>query len=238
MKYDSTIRSNDGNTTITNMVKITVTSSSNKKLNIDVNHLVFNDKKYYDKPSFLNLQEVNAMLAFDSEFDGTTAADIMNRFSLLGVCLAIDQIKRSPLHATVMRNVLTIGVKGHYTVFDYWSSQDRVLNRYDNCYLVLKKVQLLKNDTFFTDISSQHVQRKVLEDMGRWQFVPMNSKERVITEHPYISVGHLHEYANFDSQFINYPTMSTPAIVARDVHHVERIVNNGLPVEFYFNVCQ
>lgn len=254
----------DSNSTFTNMIKMTLAFNdySDKQQSIGINHMAFVDKKLFDKPKLLSLQQLNEILAFDDSCKDISKDDLQKRFNLLGVVLADDQTRRHTTNPKIIRNVYTIGIRGKYTVWDYWSSADRKLslNRYDNCYFVVKKVYLRKDFTYRSDINASHVQNKILESRIRWQVLPYNTRDRVLTSKDlkindkdkthtcdgsenmnevgfYWNVGHVHEYADFESRSHNYPTLSSTELVMTDVHHIMN-VNNGQPIEFYFDVNQ
>lgn len=192
-------------------IRTTVQTRTRDQNYVNVNQLAFIDTKIPDRPLLMNLQQLNWWLVNDAPelfnnpqvlnkwlvkdrrtqtiYNQVQAekAYIMDRFKLYGAVVNRDvdngddmPIERSP-------RAFTCTVKGVCHLLDYWSTKDRSLHAYDQCYFVLKKVLITPRDTFQSRLTTSihntgSPVRGNWPSMGKmcWQVVPWHTSDNYI----------------------------------------------------------
>jgi hypothetical protein len=251
-------------------VKITVSTRSTDQKTINSAQLAFIDNKEFDRPRLLSIQTVNSLIVqgatrrFDQtknkfvgprgELDHKKA--ILDRFKLLGV-VSNNDVDTGAIHYVRPPRTFTLVTWGDCHVLDYWSNRKNILRRYDECYLVLRRVKITSSYTFQDDLTvgrldipkEMHV--PVEKDTYYWQWVPVSCRRGSLpadllknewedkngtVRHEigsYLRVGHVHEYADI-APHKEYRIRDETS-VARDVAYLHR---NGRvrPFQFYLHL--
>jgi hypothetical protein len=255
-------------------VKITVSTRTTDQKKINSAQLAFIDNRDFDRPRLLSLQSVNALIVQEStrRFEGNNFVGkkgeldnkraILDRFKLIGVVSnndtdtdALTYGKATPFPRNP--RTFTIVTWGDCHLLNYWSNSKVNLRRYDECYLVLKRVRVDRGYTFQDDITvnrpnvPMESSRPIEYGEYYWQWVPYSCRrgslpaELLVNKTPsrngeqkfevgsYIRVGHVHEYGDVGNH---------KAYGMRDRHSVARDVSflhqNGRvrPFQFYLHL--
>lgn len=232
---------NKGLTQGTNgQVKITVSTRTTDQKRINSAQLCFIDNSKFNNPVLHGLQEVNRLIIqgstprFDqgrNKFDNQMGAmddkkAIVDKFKLLGVISNNDVDTDVLSYKSTMSydrgpRTFTIVTWGDSFLLNYWSTRTQTLRRYDDCFLVLRKIKLSGPDhSYQTDLTqSRHgipIPFDVPIDYSRhyWQWIPVSTrgeypKKELVNEWndpitgnkrvelgTYLRVGKVHEYGD------------------------------------------
>lgn len=249
-------------------VKINVSTRTTDQSKINAHQLAFIDNKDFDRPKLLSIQSLNKYIvenstrAFDGkkffgdvgEFDDKTK--IMNRFKLLGAIITNDSGNPSGMSIERGSRNFVVATWGSVHLLDYWSTNRRTLNRYDKCYLIMKRVKLNKEHSFQTDLSAsrhdipENFSRPIDYSQWYWQIVPYHTRDGAIDPSvftvtydkdgvsfvdvgTYWRIGHVHEYATIGTQSLFQ--MRNEYSVSRDVSYLHK---NGKvrPLQMYMHL--
>lgn len=257
-------------------VKITVSTRTTDQKRINSAQLCFIDNTKFNAPVLHGLQEVNRQIVALStpKFNENTGKFekamgplddkkmITDKFKLLGVVSNNDADTDVLSYKSCMSydrgpRTFTIVTWGDAFLLNYWSTSKQILRKYDDCYLVLKKVKIDKGHTFQTDLTqSRHdipipFETKVDFSRHYWQWVPVSArgtlpkdelvnkwtepvsgKERVEVG-TYLRVGKVHEYGDVGhhKNFANRDEYS----VSRDVTYLHGNARIR-PFQFYLHL--
>lgn len=262
-------------------VKITVSTRTTDQKKINSAQLCFIDNTNFDRPTLHGLQEVNRRIVERSTPSrlpsGKFASDmgpmddkktILDTFKLLGVVSNNDVDNDAISYNNTMAfqrgpRTFTIVTWGDAFLLDYWSHRGNTLRRYDECYLVLKRVKIDKSHSYQTDLTCNNhdipTPFNVDIDYSRkyWQWVPFTCKrgsipldqilkkekkydpktktlvEEDVEIGSYLRIGHVHEYADI-GHHVRYKKRDEYS-VSRDVTYLHR---NGKvrPFQFYLHL--
>lgn len=152
-------------------IRTTVQTRSRDQNYVNVNQLAFIDTKIPERPLMMNIQQLNwwfvehgiplfeqgkvqqewSIIDFKqipANLDQAEKGYIMKRFKLYGAVVNRDVDTENMMPIERQPRAFTCTVKGVCHLLDYWSTEDRTLRAYDQCYFVLKKV-LVGPDTKF-----------------------------------------------------------------------------------------
>lgn len=275
--YLSSNPMNPGNTnknylqTTNGQVKISVSTRTTDQRKINSSQLCFVDNNKFDQPKLMSLQAVNKMIVEYSSplfSNGTFLTkmgdmdkkeNIINRFKLLGVVSNNDSDDVLRYRYPNERNprTFTVVTWGDCFILNYWSNnKHKILRPYDECYLVLKRVQLTNGHSYQTDLTvgrldiPEPFDRPIDMSKKYWQWVPYSCKggipsAQLLNTHEnykkkkttdlgsYIRIGKVHEYADV-GRFKDYEVRDEYS-VSRDVAYLHR---NGRvrPLQFYLHM--
>lgn len=197
-------------------IRTTVQTRTRDQNYVNVNQVAFIDTKIPNRPLLLNLQQLNHWLVTEAQTEfnipkslnewlvldpvkhtpknitDAEKAYIMNRFKLYGAVVNRDVDNTEDMAMERGPRAFTCTVKGVCHLLDYWSTSDRTLRAYDQCYFVLKKVLIKPSDKYQTRLTSnKHNTGESLPAgwpaLGKmcWQVVPWHTSDNYISHHAY-----------------------------------------------------
>lgn len=265
-------------------IRTTVQTRTRDQNFVNVNQLAFIDTEIPDRPQLYNIQQMNWWLV--SEFENlqnrnpqllnewaikkkgailnkaqAEKAYIMKRFKLYGAVVNRDVDNSDDMPIERSPRAFTCTVKGVCYLLDYWSTHERPLHAYHQCYFVLKKV-LVKPDMKYQSRLTTTVHGAGQSVPGTWptngklvwQIIPWNTPDNFIpvdeltweeeeiiggkkvkTENigGYWRIGRIHEYPDIGHRAM-FKKRDNHA-VARDITYLH---DNGriVPIHFYLSL--
>lgn len=236
-------------------VQVTLRTRTRDQKNINKYQFAWIDTIKESSVVLLSLPQMNKILATDPAVRDLPLSKILDRFHLYGVVANNDADTYEELQQQSPR-AFSITVWGASQVYDYWSSEQGMLQPYDSCFFVLKKVRVPAGYSFQIDISVAQHDRGVpaprdLTDNYMWQIVPVRSCEEFLTSKDYCvkdpdtqelhigmywKVGHAHEYAQIATRE-KMASRKTPMDVARDISYMHMNASVS-PIQFYVKILQ
>jgi hypothetical protein len=191
-------------------VRTTVQTRTRDQNYVNINQIAFIDTKIPDRPLLMNIQQLNwwfiehgtdvlrqprvlnewivtnkKNVALNEE--QAEKAYIMKRFKLYGAVVNRDIDNNDSMPMERQPRAFTCTVKGVCHLLDYWSTADRSLHAYDQCYFVLKKVLVGPHSTFQSRLTtSVHNSGSPVPaswpKLGQmvWQIVPWHTSDNYI----------------------------------------------------------
>lgn len=248
-------------------VKISVNTRTSDQNKINAHQLAFIDNKEFDRPKLMSIPALNKFIVENSTmaFDGKKFTGlpgeyddknkILNRFSLLGAIITNES--NSDDYISRGARSFVVATWGSIHLLDYWSHNTKTLNRYDKCYLIMKRVKLDKDVAFQTDLTvtrhdiPESFSRPINFDQWYWQIVPYHTRDAsisstvfttkyendqgvvVVDVGTYWRIGHVHEYASIGSHSLFQ--MRDEFSVSRDISYLHK---NGKvrPMQMYLHL--
>ncbi len=264
-------------------VKITVSTRTTDQKKINSGQLCFIDTTNFNNPVLYGLQEVNRLIVQGStprvvkeDINGITFDNkmgpmddkkkIVDTFKLLGVVSNNDVDTDVLSYKNTMSydrgpRTFTIVTWGDSFLLNYWSNKEQILRPYDDCFLVLKKVDISGPEySFQSDLTQSrhdiptHFDRPIDYSRSYWQWVPISTrgeypKNHIVNEFTqksnkgnnikqvelgtYLRVGKVHEYADVGNHK-NYSKRSMFS-VSRDVTYLHGS-GKVRPFQFYLHL--
>lgn len=244
-------------------IRATVLCNSEDLGVVGTGQVLILDTNRIEKPSVMNLQQVNHWLRSEAHkvfkddatmsyyLDGGLSnehaerAYILNRFKVFGIASTTPRDEDADVTAPVRRNTtraLTCTVAGGSHVLDYWSTKTRPVLPFDVCYFVLKKVPA-KNLVSYQYAMNSKVASSTLDIPGiteSWQIVPENASGKMLPKGilagncgAYWVLGRVHEYP--DLMHRGMYAGRDDLSVARDIN---ALVMGGkvVPMQFYLDI--
>lgn len=166
----SSINMTSGNNT-NGVIHTTINTRTKDQKLINSHQMAFYDARDELKPVLRSLQSVNNILANSreyqvSEFDqanarhikksnyydsikgvtNVTKSRIMDQFQFLGIVTNNDTDTKMDKYKGRLPRSFTVTTWGATHVLDYWSNEDKILNGYSHCFLILKQVKVYRDN--------------------------------------------------------------------------------------------
>lgn len=224
----------------------------------DGGYHILNDKKRRFTQKY-EISSIAGTIPYN-ELDAQKAY-IMERFKLYGVVVNrdVDNNPNDIPREQVSRD-FTCTVRGVCHVLDYWSNNGKLLNPYDSCFLVLKKILITKDMTWQHKLTNGSFTGNLRADstvVGThcWQIFPYHCSDSIIpvkelmweegftaspTASPtlykgsYWRCGNVHEYPDIGS-YSQHEKRKDTGCVARNITYLHD-GGRGTPVHFYLKI--
>ncbi len=205
------------------------------------------------KPTIITVQYLNYLLAH--EYSTLQPCEILSKFKFIGLVVSEDSESRGRLPGLLSPQTFTVGIQGLFQIFDYWGSGSTtsIARRYDDCFMILKKIRVHRNTIFNYSADPAFgpikFESKNNEDF-RWQIVPHNHRNgrtvsrndecwRVSPNSPrefgaYWYIGRIHEYATLADADVASGDDVTRSISTQDMDHMMKH-SCGRLMQFYID---